>query len=403
MAPVLQAIAMTENRAPKGGGVNSQSSVAANAQATGSEETYEFGLQASYEVDLWGKNRALVSSARATALASIFDREVVAMTLTADVANAYFQYLALRDRLVVAKQNVDNMRQVLAIVAKRAEVGEGKELEVAQQRSALAQAETVVPVLELGRDQAFNRLALLVGRTAETLHLTGTTLTGLKAPVVAPGLPSDLLRRRPDIRRADAVLFGANDMIGNAKAQLWPSLNLTALGGVGSNVLAVALSPQGVLYALAANAAQTLFDDGKTANQIAYSEAHYREMAMAYEKAVLVALQDVNNALVETHWSAVQMEAQARSAEFARRSHEMARRAFQIGTSDYFSVLDSDRTRYAEEDKQVEAKLNQLNASIDLFKALGGGFDAADVPPLDQKAKAEASGTAATPAARPAS
>ncbi len=374
LLPLIQGVGLTERRAPKGGGVNS-TVPGTGTQIGGSDSSYQVGLQASYEVDLWGKNRMTAASAIAAARASIFDREVVAMTLTADVATAYFQYLSLNDRIVIARHNVDNMKEVLVTVGKRITAGEGSELERAQQRSVLAQAESVEPVLELQKEQAFNRLAILLGRTPESLTLTGRTMAGLSAPVVAPGLPSDLLWRRPDIQRAEAQLIAANADIGTARAKLLPTFGLTGQIGLGSTILKILLSPAGFLYSASANLSQTLFDDGKTASEIAYSEAHFRELVQAYRKAILAALQDVDNALAEVHWTGLQEEAQARSVRYARASYGLSSRAFTVGTTDYLSVLESDRTRYAEEDKNAQARLVRLTASVDLFKALGGGFE----------------------------
>ncbi|MEI6986044.1 MAG: efflux transporter outer membrane subunit [Rhodospirillaceae bacterium] len=376
LMPLVQAVATNQRRAPKGGGMATVTG--AGQQSGGSDSTYQAGLQASYEIDLWGKNREAMASALANAEASVFDREVVALTLTADIANGYFQYLSLNDRIVVANNNIKNMREVQKTIAKRITFGEGTELERAQQRSVLAQAETIVPVLELQRDQAFNRIAILLGRAPENLTITAKTLEGLKTPVVKPGLPSDLLQRRPDIQKAEATLIGANADIGVARARLLPTFGLTAQMGIGSTILKLAISPAGFIYQAAASLTETLFDGGKIANEIAFAEAHYREMVQIYQKAVLQALQDVDNALASVHWTTIQKQAQAQAVSYSRQSHELSAKAFKVGTTDYLSVLESDRTRFTEEDKDVLAKQARLIASVDLFKALGGGFELAE-------------------------
>jgi NodT family efflux transporter outer membrane factor (OMF) lipoprotein len=377
LLPVIQFSAGTQRRSPAGGGLASSGGLSGRQ----SESTYQLGLQASYEIDLWGKNRAAASSALATAQTSVYERETVVMTLTADVAATYVQYLGLVDRLGIARHNVENMRRVLGIISKRVEIGEGAEVELAQQRGVLAQAEAVVPVVALQVEQTRNRLALLVGLPPEALTLTGTTLDGLRLPRPAPGLPSDILRRRPDIRRAEFALIAANEAIGVEVAKLLPSFTLTDQMGVGSTVLGFMLSPGGFLYTLAANAVQTVFDAGKTRRQIEFSESKFRELVEAYQQSILNALRDVENALAGVHWTGQQVAAQQQSVQHSLRASQLSRLSYQIGQIEYLSVLEIERTLFNERDKDIQARLSNALSVIDLFKALGGGFEDSDQTP----------------------
>lgn len=335
--------------------------------------TREIGLDASYEVDLWGRNRSAMSAALANVEASRFDRETVVMTLTADVALTYLQYLQSLDRIAVARRNVENMRKVLATVSQRAQIGEGTELEVAQQRDALAQAESVVPTFRLQAERQRTRLALLVGRPPQFLEIRATSMMELAVPAVHPGMPSELLLQRPDIRRAEAGLRSANANIGVARARLLPTFSLTTEAGYSSPALASLLEPGTLFYGAVGRLVQTIFDGGKTASDIAANEARYAELTEAYRKAVVSALRDVEDALAAARLMADKEEAQKVALERAREASRLARASFEIGTANFLNVLESDRSVNRSEDEMVLTRYARLEASVTLFRSLGGG------------------------------
>ncbi len=192
---------------------------------------YQAALTASYEIDFWGKNRALLEAARDTAVASRFDREVVALSTIASVANAYFQVLAAQDRLTLARDNVRSASRILDLIKQRLEVGTTTGLEVAQQESLVGQQRALIPPLTQTLRQNIVTLAVLIARPPERVNIRGGSMQRLSIPRVTPGLPSDLLTQRPDIREAEANLAAADANVYAARAAFLPSIQLTGQDG----------------------------------------------------------------------------------------------------------------------------------------------------------------------------
>lgn len=281
----------------KAGSGDSSSGSGAGAAKEDRRNTFTLGLSASYEVDFWGKNRAAALSAEAGLAATQFDHDVVARTLAADLANAYFAVLALRDRLTVTQAQLDNVGEILTVIEAQESLGATSGLELAQQRSVVAQLRSTLSGLELQHRQALSALALLLGeppsgRTTDTASLDGVTLPDLGA-----GLPSDLLRNRPDIRAAESRLVAANADIGLARAQLFPSLSLSASGTATSTVLNTLSDPVSRAASMAAALTAPIFDAGKLRAGVTLAEARKRELIAGYQQTVLTAFVDVHDAL----------------------------------------------------------------------------------------------------------
>jgi len=333
------------------------------------------GASASYELDVWGKVRASTASSLASALANVHDREAIAITLVSDLVNTYIQYLEGLDRERVARSNIANMKAMHAAVKERVRLGESSELELAQQRNVLAQAEATIPPITLQRERAFNKIAILLGRAPETLALSARSLSDLTIPDVSPGLPSDLLLRRPDIKKAEANLIAANANIGVARAKMFPSLALTGERGWASQLADNFTSPFSIYYTVAASLTATIFDAGKTQADIDYSKAKYAELVEVYQQAILASLRDVEDALVgirmQTELETAQKEVMAASLD----AYNLSSEAFRLGMVDYLNVLETQRTRFQAEDAKVQARFGRLEAVIGLYKALGGGME----------------------------
>jgi len=335
--------------------------------------SYQGSMSASYEVDFWGKTRAGILSAESSLAASRFDRDTVALTLTANVASTWFQALALSDRVAVARRNLEIARQSLELAEQKAAFGQTSALEAAQQRSQVALIEAQLPALELQRQQAVDALAILTGQAPSLLALDKVTLAGLPAPVVKAGLPSDLLRRRPDIARAEANLEAANANIGTARAQLFPTVTLTAEGGLLSPYLISIADAHNSFWSLGTSIAATLFDNGKLRGNVELNEARLREAAETYQSTVLTALKEVEDQLAAAHWLALQDESQNQAVAFAREAQRLSDVRYREGAADYLTVLEAQRTLLVAEDGAVQVRLSRLNASVNLVKALGGG------------------------------
>jgi NodT family efflux transporter outer membrane factor (OMF) lipoprotein len=337
-------------------------------------DSYSASLAASYEVDFWGKNGAALAAAQASALASRYDRETVALTVLSNVATTYFQVLEFRDRLTVARQNLANAESVLAVVEARVRNGAASALDLAQQRAAVAGQRAAIPPLEVQAQQAENALAILLGLPPEAAQVGPGTLGGLAVPAVAPGLPSELLVRRPDIQNAEAQLLAANADIKAARAAFFPAVQLTGQFGFESLALGSLFNAAGTFYSLAAGLTQPIFEGGRLSGQVDLAKGRYQELVAGYRTAVISAFSDVENALVATRLTADQLALQENAVTEARLAYELAQTRYREGAVDLLTVLDAQRTLFQAEDQLVQVRFARLQASVALYKALGGGW-----------------------------
>jgi outer membrane protein, multidrug efflux system len=331
-------------------------------------------LTASYELDFWGKNRAARDAARALAVASRYDRQTVALTVVSSVATTYLQALELRERIDVARQNLENGRKILRGLTLQQQVGTATGLDVAQQETAVALLDAALPPLEQQLRQTVYALAVLVGKTPESLDVTDGTLNDLKVPQVVAGLPSELLTRRPDVAEAEQQLVAANADITVARAALFPSITLTASGGYESEVLSSLVNPVNRIYAVSAGLTQPIFHGGALRGQLALSKARYTELLSDYHKTVLTALDNVEGALVAARQTAVQQQRQTEAVAKARRAYEFAQAQMSAGTINVLTVLNTENALFSARDTLVEVQYSRLQALVDLYTALGGGW-----------------------------
>jgi len=347
--------------------------------ATAHETDWAALLSASYEVDFWGKNRATADAAGFLAVAARADHDTVALTTLAGVANSYFQVLSLRDRLTIAHSNVDAARRLMAIVDARFNVGLSNPVEVATQKAALASSELTIPELEQTEVEAIAALALLVGRQPEGFTVDGAPLESLTEPAVTAGLPSDLLQRRPDVYTAEANLKSASADLVAARAALYPSLSLTASGGVQNpalNAAILSLSGVGSTLNLGAALTQPIFDGGKLRAQRAESQAKQEELVTKYRAAIMSGLVDAENSLSAIHHLDAARAFQQESLAQSERAFEGAQLRYKEGYGDFLTVVEAQRTLYAARDQFSQYKLARLQALVSLCKALGGGWQA---------------------------
>jgi NodT family efflux transporter outer membrane factor (OMF) lipoprotein len=341
-----------------------------------SQRMHQLSLKTAYEVDLWGKNAYAAESAIALAQASVHYREVVSMTLAADVAKTYFDYLSESDRINVAERNVANTRAALAGLNARMERGDATITDVSQQETAVANAEATIPVHILNREKALNKLAALLGTTpADLLPLDGYSLVGLEPPRIGTGLPAQLICRRPDIRRAEANLLAANADIKVARARMYPSFTFSGEGGWAAYTLPSLIQPQALYYNFASQIAASIFDAGRNAAGVLQNRARYEEMVETYRQVILESVHDVEDALAAIRQIGEQQASLARAAKSARRAFETSTKAYDRGVVDFLTLLETQRTLFSTEDAETAARADRLKAAVDLFKALGGGFD----------------------------
>jgi len=347
--------------------------------STSSQETdFNAGLQVSYELDFWGKNRDALDSARAAALASRADRETVALTVTSGVATAYFQLLSLRERIAVARANLKSAQDILRVVQRRVTAGYSAPADLTQQRAALAAEEAALPALEQQELETRDALAILLGKPPEGFTVGGDNLGNLTTPAVAPGLTSELLARRPDIATAEANLKGAHADLAAARAAFFPSVNLTASGGVAYPALgAVVNTLPGTGLALLGTASlvQTIFDGGQREGKVEETRAREEELLAAYRAAVISSFSDVENALGSFAHLTAQEAALREQVVQSEKVLASAQRKYIAGSADFLVVTDAQRALYTARDQWSDIRRARLAASVALYKALGGGFD----------------------------
>jgi multidrug efflux system outer membrane protein len=331
-------------------------------------------ITASYELDFWGKSRALRSAARAAAIASRYDQQTVALTVVRSVAGTYFQALEYLDRIQVARQNLENGQKILRGLKLEQSAGTVTGLDVAQQDTAVALLEAAIPPLLQQLRQSVYALAVLVGKTPESIDVTSGSLTEISSPAIAAGLPSQLLSRRPDVAEAEQQLIAANADITVARAALFPNIALTASGGYESSRLASLISPANRVYALGAGLTQPIFHGGALHGQVSYSEARYTELLTTYHKTVLTAFSNVESALVAARQTADQQERQRDAVAKARRAFEFAQTQMSVGTVNVLTVLNTENALFSAQDVLVQVEYSHLQALIDLYTALGGGW-----------------------------
>jgi multidrug efflux system outer membrane protein len=348
------------------------------AQVTGigpaTFNTFNPELTASYELDFWGKNRALRTAARATAIASHYDKETVALTVISSVATTYFQALEFRDRLEVASQNLANGQKVLHGLQLEQSAGIATALDVAQQETTVALLDAAIPPLQQQFRQTVNALAVLIGRTPESVDVDTGTLISLKSPLVAPGLPSQLLARRPDVAESEQQLISANADITVARAALFPSIELTAGGGYVSSALSTLINPASRVWAVSAGLTQPIFHGGALRGQVVFSNARYAELLSAYHKTVISAFSNVEDALVAARQTKEQQIRQQKAVDTARRAFQYAQTQMSAGTVNILTVLNTENALFSAQDELVQVQYLHLQSLVDLFTALGGGW-----------------------------
>ncbi|MGH8697354.1 MAG: efflux transporter outer membrane subunit [Burkholderiales bacterium] len=336
----------------------------------------EVALSASYELDLWGRNASIKRAADESLQATRFDYATVRLTLVASVATTYFDVLTFRARLAITRETLAIAERILAVVESRVRYGAASQLDLSRQQTAVLQARAIIPPLELLERQTLNALAVLVGRPPEGFDVAGRSIVVLPVPGVEPLLPADVLVRRPDLAAAEAQLAAANADVAAARAALLPSIRLTGSAGLASDALLSIGSSPTLFYAIAASLLQPIFDGGRLRGQVDFTASRERELVESYRRGILAALTDVENALVAANRTAVQEQLQIQVREGAQRTLRLAEIRYREGVDDLTVVLDAQRTLFQAQDQLAQIRLSRLVASVALYRALGGGWEA---------------------------
>ncbi|MHB1587704.1 MAG: efflux transporter outer membrane subunit [Acidiferrobacteraceae bacterium] len=359
-----------------GGGSFSGGSISPGAGNTSRPRQYAASVQVSYELDFWGKNRDALKAAEEDAAASRFNRDTVALTAVSAVASTWFQILADHDELSIAKKNLAAARGLLAQLHAEFRAGTTDEIAIAQQAALVATQRAAIPNIESQLRQEEIGLGILVGRAPERLFIHTSSLRAIHIPKLTPGLPSELLSRRPDIAQALATLAAAKANVQAAQAAFFPTINLTGSAGWESAALKALFSPGSLLLSATGSLTQPIFQGGALTGQLAVSRANYRQDLVLYQQAVVQAFTDVEKALTAFHY-ATQQEAEERIAvKTARVALAATRAQLSAGVVNVGSVLVAEQTYLNNQNALEQARLTRLLSSVSLYKALGGGWNA---------------------------
>lgn len=330
------------------------------------------GVKVSYELDLFGANRASVQSAKALLRGSQYDHDALALVVMGDVAQSYFSVLNLRERVQIAQDNLKNEQDVMRIVQARYDAGSSNALDVSSQKAQLATQTAAVAALKNQQNAAEDALAILLGKAPSALHVNGDSLKKIKIPRVPLSQPSNLLERRPDIRSAEETLISANADIGAARAALFPSVNI---GTAATAAFSPVASAADKTLALSAALLAPIFHGGALKAGVEKATAREAELAQDYRKTVLTALQEVEDALYAAKAAQTRKTALHDALIASRKSYGMSRDLYKAGSVDYQTLLDAQRTLLSAEDSYASVKLEALSAAVTLYKALGGGWN----------------------------
>ncbi|MGP0126936.1 efflux transporter outer membrane subunit [Pseudomonas bubulae] len=329
-------------------------------------------LNASYEVDFWGGKAAAHDSALQSLKASEFDRDTVELTLLSGVASNYVQTLALDEQVRIARLNLANAQRVLHVVQTRHDAGSATALELAQQKSLVASQQRYIPLLEQQATEARITLAVLLGQPVQSLTLGDTLFSQLHWPTIGSGLPSQLLSRRPDIASAEARLVAASADITVARAAMLPNLTLSASIGSGADHFSDILrSP---FYNLGAGLAAPIFNNGRLSAERDRATARQQELLQSYRGSIINAFADVEKALNSISGLDRQRQWQEEELKQAQLAFDIAQHRYSVGADMLLTVLQTQRTLYQAQDLHVQLRRARLQASIALYKALGGGW-----------------------------
>jgi multidrug efflux system outer membrane protein len=343
------------------------------ASANNVYNSYDIALGASWEIDIWGRIRRQTEAARAQLLATEEGRSAVVLSLVGSVAGAYTNLRSLDRQLEIARETAKSRGESYELFKLRFEGGVISLLELSQNKSQYEEALASIPPLEKAIAQQENGLSVLLGRNPGPIA-RGKAIDQLALPAIPAGLPSDLLERRPDIRRAEQNLIAANAQIGAAKAAYFPTISLTGLFGYASPSFSNLFNSQNKVWQYSAPISMPIFTAGAIAGQVQAAEAVQQQALFGYQKAIQEAFREVNDSLVSQDRTREQLLAQRRQVEALQQYASTARLRYDNGYTSYIEVLDAERSLFNVQLQFTQTKQVQLQAMINLYLAMGGGW-----------------------------
>ena len=339
---------------------------------------YSATMSMSWELDIWGRIRRLNEAARATLFATEDARRAVWLTLVSDLAQAYFQLLALDVQLQIARNSTDAYQRTYDLFLDRFNLGVASKLETSRAQGALGDAQANIPQLESDIVAKENQISVLLGAVPGPIPRGKPMYEQPIVPTVPAGLPSTLLQRRPDLRQAEQQLVSANARIGVAKAEFFPKLSLTALLGTASPEVSALTGGTATIWAVAGMFSGPLFNAGRTLGTYRASIAQWEQARLQYEQAVLGALREVSDALTALGKLSEAEMGEDTAVKALAEAVEHATDRYRQGLANYFEVLEAQQQLYPAQNTLAQIRRNRLLAYVQLYKALGGGWSLTD-------------------------
>ena len=343
---------------------------------------YVAGFDAAWELDIFGGVRRGIEAADADVQASIETRRDVLVTLTAEVARNYIDLRAFQERLSIARQNLEAQKHSAKLTRQRFEGGFASGLDVANAEAQVATTTSQIPLLEASARQAIYSLGVLLGRAPAVLvQELAPALAIPTAPLSAPlGVPSDLLRRRPDIRQAEAAVHAATAQIGVAEADLFPRFFISGSVGLRASELGSWFDWTSRFWSIGPSVSWRAFDMGRVRSDIAQREALQEQSLIAFQKTVLTALQEVEDALISLDKEQEHRKAILEAVAFNRKAVDLSIKLYTEGQTDFLNVLQAQRSLFVTEEALALSTRNLSTNLVALYKALGGGWDTREEP-----------------------
>ena len=356
-----------------GAAADKQKNVPSGGVAKEIYSTYDTLLSASWEIDLWGKIRRQSEAANAQLVATEEGRQGVILSLVASVAGGYTTLRDLDRQLQIATDTANTRAASYQLFKDRYEGGVISLLELSQNKSQYEEALASIPPLEKAIAQQENALSILLGRNPEPIA-RGRSIDELSVPAVPQGLPSSLLERRPDLRQAEQTLIAANAQIGAAKAAYYPSISLTGMFGVASTSLSNLFTDASKIWQYGGAINLPIFTAGQLAGQVQVAQAQQQQALFSYQKAIQNAFREVNDSLIDQDRTRAQLETQRQQVASLQQYADTARLRYDNGYTSYLEVLDAERSLFQAQLQYTQTQQTRLQAMINLYKAMGGGW-----------------------------
>jgi NodT family efflux transporter outer membrane factor (OMF) lipoprotein len=339
-----------------------------------SNNAFSLTMDASYQLDLFGKNQDTFDAAKEAVKASRFAQQNVALTITSNVASTYLTVLSLRERIAIAQSNVDAAKRILTVTQAKVTNGVSSQLDLSQEQAEVAQVQAQIPALQQQERANLFALAVLEGRPPEGFEVAGQNLDKILIPQVQPGLPSTLLERRPDVAEAEANLASAHGNVDAARAAFFPQIGLTGSGGLASTAVGSLFNGSNFAWSIGANLVQTIFDGGELQGELRLNKAEQREMVATYRKSVISAFSDVETALSNVSNFGQQEKFLEQEVKAASNAFRISELQYREGIIDLTTLLQAQQTLFSAEDALVQSKLSLISADVGLYQVLGGGW-----------------------------